>query len=680
MKTLLWKELRENARWAALGLLLLALAELTVLSAARNITASYDGITLVNSTFLLVTSFGCALVGAGLAVAQILPERHRDQWAALLHRPVPRHRLFFGKVLPGLLLYLLATVTPFLASVAYVALPGQFAAPLVPGLLIPGLSDIFLGFTFYALTLLVCLQPGRWFGLRGVLALAALPIFVVHLAAPHPFLQSLGLTGILLLAAAGALSNGQRFAARHWSARLAFAAVVLVGAQTIFLLAGTALDWVPWGKPARTNTYTNYVITADGQVFLSVQSFGDSPTIVTDAEGQVVPDFSLQSYGGNLDLIPISWDVNKDRNFYTSLMNRFPRLMGNSLRPAGDDSQSPEIWYLLVSERYFVGYDRMSRRLAGICDREGFKPPGSAVVPFVILPEPSNYPFRDPLYFWSGPEARFFDARNRQYPLVFDAGTQMIAGIASLTPEPEAASYAAIGLSGGVQIVTEAGEPALQIPYGHDTNIRPTVSIAVTDDLKRVFIQYQPMRSWRADPGEKTRVLPVFLDELDREGRLIRTHQAVFSNVHRTPPTWGSQFRMLTGPLLPSALATTYRQIVPDDTAGLGLPTSWIDVALVRTPTDLAVITGLGLVFAAGAFGWARRRFVPARRAAWWAVFVFAFGPAGFIAFRLLSRWPVVHRCPACARHRPLESQTCPHCQAAWPPPSANHTEILETA
>ena len=47
---------------------------------------------------------------------QILPELRRDQWAALLHRPVPRGTIFFGKVIAGLLLYLLATAIPFLLS------------------------------------------------------------------------------------------------------------------------------------------------------------------------------------------------------------------------------------------------------------------------------------------------------------------------------------------------------------------------------------------------------------------------------------------------------------------------------------------------------------------------------------------------------------------------------------
>ena len=97
----------------------------------------------------MVTSFGCALLGAALGTLQILPELRRDRWVALLHRPVPRETILLGKLAAGLFLYLLAATLPFLASVAFVATPGQFAHPLVPGMLIPGLGDLLLGTVFW---------------------------------------------------------------------------------------------------------------------------------------------------------------------------------------------------------------------------------------------------------------------------------------------------------------------------------------------------------------------------------------------------------------------------------------------------------------------------------------------------------------------------------------------------
>ena len=69
---------------------------------------------------------------SSLASLQILPEQRRDQWAALIHRPVERATIYRGKAIAGILMYLFATIVPFLISVWYVSSPGHFASPFVP--------------------------------------------------------------------------------------------------------------------------------------------------------------------------------------------------------------------------------------------------------------------------------------------------------------------------------------------------------------------------------------------------------------------------------------------------------------------------------------------------------------------------------------------------------------------
>ncbi len=54
-------------------------------------------------------------------------------------------------------------------------MPGQFAAPFVPGLLVPGLSDIAFGLAFFFAALFFCLYRGSWVA-RGALVLAMLPL------------------------------------------------------------------------------------------------------------------------------------------------------------------------------------------------------------------------------------------------------------------------------------------------------------------------------------------------------------------------------------------------------------------------------------------------------------------------------------------------------------------------
>ena len=230
MKTLLWKEWRENAKWAALAFLGLLLAEIYTLSSQRQQSSdNYTDLTICSSGFLLVSAFGCAAAGAALAALQILPELRRDRWAALLHRPVSRGAIFLGKAVAGLALYLGAVGLPFAASVAYVAVPGQFAAPLVPGMLLPGLNDLAFGAAVYLAALLLCLHRGRWPGSRGAAGAAVAALFALHLTTMWPWLLAAACAAVFGLAARSALLGNGPAQDGPWLGRLAFFLVVFAG-------------------------------------------------------------------------------------------------------------------------------------------------------------------------------------------------------------------------------------------------------------------------------------------------------------------------------------------------------------------------------------------------------------------------------------------------------------------
>ncbi len=231
MKSIIWKELRENLKWAALGFLCLLLADVFTLSFRRSMAGDrFNGITLCNDTFLLVSAFGCSAIGAILGALQILPELRRDQWASLLHRPISRHAILVGKVIAGLILYGLATGLPLLASAVYVAMPGHFPAPFVPGLIAPPASDLLLGTVFYFTALLIGLHSGRWFASRGAFALGAVAVMGIHLAGLWPFALPLGAAVTLFIAAWGAMQGA--VSVRGGFSRFALGLIVLVGVAT----------------------------------------------------------------------------------------------------------------------------------------------------------------------------------------------------------------------------------------------------------------------------------------------------------------------------------------------------------------------------------------------------------------------------------------------------------------
>src|SRR2546421_10984471 len=139
MKTIIRKELRENFKLAALGIVIFTLLILQNYhdssSALQDVSSQPYGYAqiaekvqpLLASGFLTQTCFFCAIFGALLGWMQIFNERHRDLQAFLLHRPATRTEIFFAKTAAGLVLFLLATAVPLLCLVAWCRFPRNLA-------------------------------------------------------------------------------------------------------------------------------------------------------------------------------------------------------------------------------------------------------------------------------------------------------------------------------------------------------------------------------------------------------------------------------------------------------------------------------------------------------------------------------------------------------------------------
>src|SRR5262245_52258126 len=102
-----WKELRQNAGWAVLGMLITAAALYYSLQ-----SASDDPRNIVDAMFMS-TVIIMPLVGLMIGLVQVIPESRGDAWAFLTHRPVHRSTLFSAKAVAGLILYIAATGIPF---------------------------------------------------------------------------------------------------------------------------------------------------------------------------------------------------------------------------------------------------------------------------------------------------------------------------------------------------------------------------------------------------------------------------------------------------------------------------------------------------------------------------------------------------------------------------------------
>jgi hypothetical protein len=97
---------------------------------------------------------------------ELVHTRHSITVGFLLHRPMSRSRIFLGKVLAGVSLYLLALGICFACAVGLAATSGHVAAPFSWPMVLPLLADIFAGLVYYFAGMLTAQREARWYGSR----------------------------------------------------------------------------------------------------------------------------------------------------------------------------------------------------------------------------------------------------------------------------------------------------------------------------------------------------------------------------------------------------------------------------------------------------------------------------------------------------------------------------------
>jgi hypothetical protein len=670
MKTMIWKELRENVRWALLAGFVLLMAEIYALTMERSaLGGSWASVTLCGDTFLMVSAFGCSAVGAVLGALQILPELRRDQWASLLHRPVPREQILAGKMVAGLVLYAAAVCIPLVVSVIFVIWPGAFPAPFVPGLTIPALSDLLLGLIFYVGALLIGLHPGRWIGTRGAMVLAAIGILLIHLNDGWPFVLPVIALIVFFVAAWGAM--GHPLARRPLLSRLAFGAVILTGIEAALVPVGIGLRDIPLNETFGY-FFTDFYIASDGAVFLQKQD-GKGGSQLTDVDGKVVTD---EKYVGNSAGFSLFPDYMADRR--TPQRGRFLRVdrsSRNRVEMIQSNFTSPDLWYRVYGKApYFIGYNSLNKRSVGFFDREGFKRPGAIRQPFASMPE--GLPMRmNPHLYWIGPQILAFDFSDRTMTPFVNVGSDRIYGLQKF-PNMSEHQRIAVALSSEIRIYDTKGALLFSIPYAYPAEGWPDIGITATEDFSRIFIQYS--NYWVDAPPV------VHLDALDGQGQRVATYTSPRRDIFPLRQTWNERLADLLKAPIPSALLSAWnahRQSKVDVDYAAGIPASLLpQFERVMERGELAVLGGWTLVLCAIAVVWARKAGLSTARIIRWIALTAIFGVGGLLAYRLSTDWPVRVRCPRCAHRRPIGEGTCPNCQAPWEAPATNGTEIFEPA
>jgi len=688
LKAMFWKECRENARWAvlsglglSLGLVYAAYHEV----AARAAIQPDDGLRLgyVWENATLIFTLGTPLIGLLLGLLQILPELRRDQWAFLVHRPASRTALFFGKALPGVCLYLLATVPPLLILAAWDALPGRQAAPSDWRFTLGAWAAILAGLPFYFAGLVTALRPARWYGSR------ALPIFAALLS---PLAASwLGefwqvvlvcvlLTAALLLAAWGGFLTSGQYAGQPRLARFGLGASLFAG-MAVALIGSFALSLTLYQSlfPAVRSdlSLTQYDVDTDGRILRDI--YANGTVRYADLQGKPLPALEQRNRTGRgvqslpFQSLPFTeilnpWTHSQRTEQRYSAPQRYVAPLQTFLYHFEDTA-----WFYLYDQDQAVGYSLRTHRVVSYLGPRGFADTSNDAGRF-LEPLTSSLHHSNTRGLLQFPHSVFlFNPDQRTLTRLWTAaGGEQAQGSGFLTLIETSAVLQPVVVAADNQLHVFSGEgrPLFTTPRSLDAQPYSCVQAAISPRLDRFFF-WCSVNGFGAQSWAASKIVT-----FSPSGRVL---QAVTLPALQSPPPYQT----------PSAAAL----LVPPaaDAAGLGvmLHDRWFgDTQQRKTRNPLVQDAGLrgllllsalmGLVSAVLAWLISRRLGDGRRGQIAWALGVFWLGGYGVLLLLALRAWPARVPCLNCGRQRVVENETCEHCGAAWARPKRDGTEIFD--
>jgi hypothetical protein len=685
MTPLILKEVRENLKWALLLMVVLSLGELYALYPKGEqpyYTYLLSGITLCSNSFLDATTFGCAAVGFLLGLVQILPELKKDRWASLLHRPVSRGVIFRGKAVAGILLYSLAAVPPFLLSIWLAATPGHFAVPFVPKMVLPGTADLCMGAVYYCAALALGLQRGGWVGLRVFPLLAAVhaTYFVLANKLFYVAIEAAVLMALALFTAAwGEMQNQDALRARPWLGKCAFLAAVFYGVCGLGDLARSFCTTL--ASPSGPNFY-RYEITAEGVPLRLVYSNSGVVVSVRDLAGKPVtdPKYLPDRAWNNVDHLNRFSEYIGDAHGFTPRRYQPSYRETRSYLWADNPSFSGRVeqWFTLVGQNYLADYLPAQKIAIALLDRRGFQP--ASAEPQGFPPEVTlGYAGQGSRCLWDASHAQCAFLGSRRIVDLTLPDASLIYGVGSAWARTDNGSVNVFGLAmgNGLAVYNDKAALVTYLPYHRDTDRWGLLSLGINRTLDRFYLWYEPS-AWIHEEVRKT--MPSFFEVVNRQGQVLDDYALPPLPEVKRVPTWDTVLaRRLQSPAFFFG-TMLYKEVgaqlgstrLRGDLAG-----QWGRDRRLTIETSLYVI-GLSLLLAVATFIWARRVYFPWRRALAWTCFVLAFGPPGFITFRLSADWPRFVSCPNCGSRRPIDTEDCPRCGADWPAPPTTGIEIFD--
>jgi hypothetical protein len=667
-KAVVWKELRQNLKWAVVILLgmaaFLAYAIPSLDELLRGQSVDINGIF---NTLDATTAIGGLLAGLLLGAAQTLVENRGDKWGFLVHRPISRTALFWGKATAGIMLYVLSTVVPVAIALFRIASPEYLPVPFDWRVALPAIANLLCGLVFYFAGLLTVMRQAKWYASRTLGIGAAFCCFILQGAAAREFWQAVAIcaTGLILVGTAAwstFVASGQ-YGTQPRIGRIVTGASIGLGLTIVagLVFAAYLSYGQPQYQPPAAFPYIFYTVTSDG-VVARVRTDSNHTTEVTDLIGRpLVRDRSPAADVATATLSRRPWAPTSFRSTV--------RLFSQLRRP---NAGSPG-WYYVHRLGLLAAYDGESRKLIGWLGPNGFSPGGARPLPFAgQLNRASGSAYgndgtRSLLVFEDA--VYRLDLDKRHVEKIFQAEpaeTIMDVGSSRHRTSPfadmeEGAKFEVISTTRRVIVQLRDGTKVLAVP--HDAS---ALHYAVLQVSRALHAPGAPTFIWyRDNSGGDSRI-----SEFNGAGTVVNSWTLPATTAAAKEPLSRVVISAAAFPLInptPVELIKRLGQSEPN---------------LSRPPETArwAVAILSSLISAAAAFLHGRRYAFPAGRLTSWTVVALLLGPLGYLLMLALIEWPAREPCPACRKKRVVTREHCEHCGEPFAAPPKDGTEIFEPA
>jgi hypothetical protein len=693
LAAMVWKEMREGLKWAALLFVTMLAALVIMLGNHRgvgfyNLDYLHQGSPLMQDDFQAIIIIAGGVAGLLLGLVQTLPEKRLDKWAFLIHRPVARTTLLAGKVIAGLVLYFAALGVPLAAAWIWCATPGHVPAPFQPAMMLPAIADVLAGVMYYFAGVVIGMREARWYGSRilalGLPVAASFGVFIVPEFSYAALIIAVVST-ILSVAAWGIFTAGGQYDPQPWVAKVALGLAILTG---IVLAGGVGVAVLAEMMPraASEYCYSDYILTQDGKILRRTQQGnGNRMTVtLTDLAGHPVTGYptDASTFYSTVNMPPSAslWVGEERPGAFFIHSYRRPERFYVSLAASTQINGIMQWYYYVFDKDLGVGYDQRSRLVASYITPDGFQTGGAEpVTRFPGRPTESIY-WENPLRM-TFPAAQYeLNVGDRVVKIRFQppAGERLLAGATAVTTVPhndktgESASvpvFDAFATTSNIYVLAPDGKMILKTPFHRPPGDYGMVSVAQPEKSDRYFVwqypQYNSASAWDR---------PQIVQEVSATGQELKRYELPRLVPPASPP--GGAEAILIGATAPPVLVATMTVAAPVLTERRPLSEALSDPS-VKSVLRAALVGG---VLSALLTCLLAKQYAMNRAATMgWTIGNFLLGPAGILTMLSLRKWPTREVCPGCKRRRVVNRELCPRCAAPFLPPAADGTEIFAT-